>query len=291
MKYIRRELFLEVACLNKFYQFYFVVRLRNYIQSHPVTTYFLTTFLISWSGSFILVAPKLLRHQPIEKMEGLLLFPVMLIGPPAASIILTASLNGKQGLRSLLSRVVKWNVPVKWFLLALFLPPCLMMLVLWFLKKSVSGAFSPNFFPLGFLFAVPAGFLEEIGWTGFALSNLLMGKKSRYAGVIVGGLWGLWHLPVIDFLGSASPHGKYLLVFFLSFVVLLTAMRILMTRVYVHTHSIFIVQLMHLVFTGSLVMIGPSNTSPAQETLWYAVYAGVLALFAAATLSFSVRAD
>jgi membrane protease YdiL (CAAX protease family) len=267
------------------------VSLKKYIQSHPVTSYFFTTFGISWLGAFILVAPKLLQHQPIEKMDGLLLFPIMLIGPPAASIIFTASIHGKEGLRSLLSKVVKWKVPVKWFLLALLLPPCLMMLVLLFLENSISDAFAPNFFPLGFLFALPAAFLEEVGWTGFALSNLLIEKKSRYAGVIVGGLWGLWHLPVIDFLGSASPHGKYLLVFFLSFVVLLTAMRILMARVYVRTQSIFIVQLMHLVFTGSLVMIGPSNTSPAQETLWYAVYAGVLALFAAATLSFSVRAD
>ena len=224
-------------------------------------------------------------------MEGLLLFPVMLIGPPAASIILTASIHGKEGLRNLLSRIFKWRVPVKWFFLAFLLPPCLMMLVLLFLENSISDAFSPNFFPLGFLFALPAAFLEEIGWTGFALPNLLTKHKSGRAGALLGVLWGLWHLPIVDFLGSASPHGNYLLVFFLSFVVLLTAMRILMTWVYARTHSIFIVQLMHLVFTGSLVMLGPSKTSPAQETFWYGLYAGVLALLAAAVLSFSFKVD
>jgi membrane protease YdiL (CAAX protease family) len=133
--------------------------------------------------------------------------------------------------------------------------------------------------------------LEEIGWTGFALPNLLSKYKPAQAGSIVGALWGLWHLPVIDFLGAASPHGNYLLPFFLSFAVLLTAMRILMARVYSQTGSIIVMQVMHVVFTGSLVMIGPAKTSPAQETLWYAVYAGSLAILVVLILSFSVRAD
>ena len=215
------------------------------------------------------------------------MFPVMLIGPPVASILLTASTHGRQGLRSLLSRLAKWKVPVTWYLFTLF-PPCLMMLVLLLLKNFVSPIFSPNFFAPGFLFAIPAGFLEEIGWTGFALPNLLMKKKLVGAGFTVGALWGLWHLPVIDFLGAASPHGKYLLPFFLSFAALLTAMRMLMAWVYAHTKSIFIMQVMHLVFTGSLVMIGPDKTSPSQETLWYAVYAGALLIL---TLAITAKSN
>ena len=218
------------------------------------------------------------------------MFPVMLIGPVAASTILTASLEGKQGLRDLISRLVKWKLPVTWYLCA-FVSPCLMILVLLLLKNSISQAYSPNFFPLGFLFAVPAGFFEEIGWTGFALQRLLVKKKLIVAGTIVGALWGLWHLPVVDFLGAASPHGKYLLPFFLSFAALLTAIRVLMAWVYSRTHSILIVQVMHIVFTGSLVMIGPATTSPAQETLWYAAYAGSLTLLVVLILSFSVRSD
>jgi membrane protease YdiL (CAAX protease family) len=266
------------------------VNFRNYIQSHPVTSYFITTFVISWSGALILVAPKLLRHQPLEKLDGILMFPVMLIGPPVASVLLTASIDGRQGLRNLKSRLFKSTVPVTWYFFAL-VPPCLMIIVLLLLKNFLSPTFSPNFFPHGFLFAVPAGFLEETGWTGFALPNLLMKKKLVAAGLTLGALWGLWHLPVIDFLGAASPHGRYLLPFFLSLVILLTAMRMLMAWVYVRTKSIFIAQVMHLVFTGSLVMIGPDKTSPGQETLWYAVYAGSFAVLVAFILSLSVRAD
>ena len=157
-----------------------------------------------------------------------------------------------------------------------------MTLVLLLLKNFVSPTFSPNFFPLGFLFAVPAGFLEEIGWAGFALPNLLTKFKPRQAGAVLGALWALWHLPVVDFLGAASPHGMYLLPFFISFAALLTAVRILMTWAYAHTRSIFIVQLMHLVFTGCLVMIGPAQTSPGQETMWYAVYAAAVFILALA---------
>src|SRR6476619_6393063 len=88
-------------------------------------------------------------------------------------------------------------------------------------------------------------------------------------GVVLGLLWGFWHLPVIDFLGVATPHGKYLVLFFLAFIAVLTAMRLLIAFVYSNTESILLAQLMHIISTGSLVMFGPVRVSPSEETLWY----------------------
>lgn len=250
--------------------------IKNLIQRHPATSYFITAFTISWLGAFLLVASKLLSGQPIAKMDGILMFPIMIIGSATSSIILTAITEGKTGLRNLQARMGKWKVPVKWYLIELLIPPCLIMIVLLLLKNFVSPTFAPHFFLLGLLFGIPAGFLEEIGWTGFAFPKLLLRYSFLKASIILGIMWGLWHLPVIDFLGAASPHGYYLFPFGLSFIAAMTAVRVLICWIYTHTRSILLAQFMHMVSTGSLVIFGPSEVSSAQETLWYGLYAILL---------------
>lgn len=117
---------------------------------------------------------------------------------------------------------------------------------------------------------------ESIGWTGYAFPKMSLQHNKTIASIILGLLWGCWHLPVIDFLGAATPHGQYWLAFFLAFLALITAMRVIIAWVYSNTGSVFLAQLMHAVSTGCLVMFGPSKISPAQEALWYAVYAVIL---------------
>ena len=98
---------------------------------------------------------------------------------------------------------------------------------------------------------------------------------------MLGLLWGFWHLPVMDFLGTATPHGRYLFPYFLAFVAAMTAMRVLIGWIYTNTNSVLITQLMHASSTGSLVVFSPPHLNPAQEALWYAVCAVALWFMAA----------
>src|SRR5215470_13733430 len=109
-----------------------------------------------------------------------------------------------------------------------------------------------------FLFGIPAGFFEEIGWTGFAFPKMHLKQSIIKAGVVLGFLWGFWHLPVIDFLGAATPHGKYLLPFLLAFIAVLIGIRLLIVYVYSNTESILLAQVMRIASTGSLVTFGPA---------------------------------
>jgi membrane protease YdiL (CAAX protease family) len=252
------------------------VRIKQIINKSPVTVFFILAFFISWSGVFVLIAPKLLSASTIPKTDGLLLFPVMIIGVAIAGIVMILLTEGKAGLRNFRSRLFKWKIPVRWYAIAILVPPVLILFTLVVLSIFVSASFKPNFFPFGILFGIPAGIFEEIGWTGFAVYKLTTTKSILFSGIFAGLLWGTWHLPVIDFLGAATPHGSFLFFFFLSFIALLTAMRLLMVWVYSFTNSIFIVQLMHIISTGSLVLLGPAKVTPAQETLWYALYAMLL---------------
>ncbi len=245
------------------------------IRHYPAIAYFVITYIISWSGAFILVAPKLLHGVPIGKMDGIIMFPIMLAGPFFTGIILNYTLDGKAGLRGLFSKMGRGGVGFRWYA-PLLIPPVVIIAVLLFLSAFFSPHFAPNFFLLSILFGIPAGFFEETGWMGFAFPRLNLRYSAFKASVILGIFWGLWHLPVIDFLGAASPHGAYLVPFSLSFIVLMTAMRVLIAWIYTNTKSILLCQLMHASSTGFLVMFGPPHVSPAQETLWYAVYAAAL---------------
>ena len=245
------------------------------LRRHTVLTYFVITYAISWIGAFLIVAPDLLRHEAIPKMDGVLMFPAMLVGPSFAGIFLTWIVDGRAGLRDLFARMGRIRIPAQWYA-GLLIAPVVMLTILFCLKTFVSPVFAPNAFLIGVFFGFVAGFFEEIGWMGFVFPKILGQYSALAASTLLGVLWGVWHLPVIDYLGTATPHAPYWFRYFLAFTAAMTAMRVLIAWTYVNTKSVLLAQLMHASSTGSLVIFSPPLVTAGQETLWYAVYACAL---------------
>jgi membrane protease YdiL (CAAX protease family) len=252
------------------------------ISRHPVGIYLAATFFISWTGALLVAAPALLHARSVPKMAGLMMFPAMLLGPCLTGIILTRIAAGNAGLKDLLARMGRMRLG-RWYAV-LLIPPGLILAVLLCLDKGVSSVYAPNRFLAGIAFGVIAGFLEEIGWTGFAFPAMSAHCSWFPAAVLLGLCWGLWHLPVIDFLGTATPHGSYLLPYFLVFTAAITAIRVLIGWTYSHTRSVFLAQLMHASSTGSLVVLSPPQVTARQEVLWYIAYACILWVVVAAVV-------
>jgi len=246
----------------------------GFIKRHPVLTYFLLAFAISWVAVFAVAWPKYSRGEPLGFNEALLMFLPTLAGPSIASITLTAIVDGSAGLRDLSSRMGRWRVGWRWYS-AILIFPILILVVLLALTSVLSPSFAPYFFPMGIAIGLFSGFFEEIGWMGYAYPRMQLKLSALAAAVLLGLLHSAWHV-VPDFLGASGARGIYWFPHFAMFGLAMTAMRVLVVWIYANTRSVLLSQLMHASSTGFLSILVPLSFSPQADTLFYAVYAIVL---------------
>ena len=255
----------------------------GWIKRHSIPVYFVLTFGLSWVGALLVVVPYLLHKTPIPQLAGLLIFPAMLLGPFVSGLVMAGITNGRAGVRAIFSKMNPARVEPRWYAVVI-LPPVLVLWVLNLMAWLVSPEFRPNHFWLGVAFGMPAGLFEEIGWSGFAFPEMRRnGMAPFFASILLGICWAFWHLPAINYLGASTPHGHYWWHFFLAFGLAMTALRGLMGWLYENTHSVLLIQLMHMSSTGALVVFSPP-VNPLRESLWYAAYGvalwlAVLAVF------------
>ena len=123
-------------------------------------------------------------------------------------------------------------------------------------------------------YGLVGGLVEELGWTGFAIPRLRARFSVLATGVIVGVVWGVWHMLQMWWVGSTSfeavPAGIFLPLYFLTVIAALTAYRVLMVWVYDRTASLFVAVLMH----GSYIMCTLFVLAPPTTGTPFLVYSG-----------------
>ena len=253
------------------------MNIKALIKRHPVASYFILAYTITWVGCFLVAGPKFLQGEIIEMTDIFLMWMAMLAGPSIAGITLTRIVDGRSGLQDLLSRMRLWRVGVHWYAAALLIPPVLIVFVLLTLSILVSSDYVPGFFAMAIFAGLITGYLEEIGWTGYALPKMQLKHTALAAAIGIGLLHGTWHL-MAGYLGSVQNLGTYFLPNFVAmWIVGMMAIRVLQVWVYNNTNgSVLLIQLMHASSSGFLMIFTPSSSSPANETFWFVVYAVVL---------------
>jgi uncharacterized protein len=146
---------------------------------HPLLGYFLLAYGITWGGIVVLLASKGFDLTTPEPGEKAVIVALMLLGPSISSLVLTVWLDGRAGLRELLSRAVHWCVGWGWAAIALLTMPLLVLAILWPLSVWVDPAFAPGFKLELFMLGLVAGCCEEIGWTGFATPPQIFRATAR----------------------------------------------------------------------------------------------------------------
>ncbi|NLP10450.1 CPBP family intramembrane metalloprotease [bacterium] len=231
---------------------------QGFLTKHPVRTYFALTITLSWSGLLMVGGAGLVAGSNWQTDPRFLpAIQTMLLGPPVTGILCTILFSGTAGLRDLLVRLIRWRVHVRWYAVALLGAPLVQGSVLMALSLS-----SPVYLPAivnasdraalllpAIAYGLLGGLVEELGWTGFAIPRLRTRFGVLTTGIIVGVVWGVWHMLQMWWVGSTSfdgvSAGIFLPVYFLTAIAALTAYRVLMVWVYDRTASVLIAVLMH----------------------------------------------
>ena len=250
--------------------------LKRFIQDRPVGAFFLLAFAIPWLPSFLVAGPKFFRGEDIELLT-LMIGIAMFAAPILSGILMAFIVDGKRGIGEMFSRMKIWRVG-KWYL-TLLIFPVLILVVSFLLSLTVSSDFTPVFLMGSIMMGIAAGFLEEPGWMGFAFPRMRERHGLIRASVYLGLIHGLWHFP-LWFLFQYSDLGIFWFPYFIAFVVMLVALRVIMVWAYSHTNSLLLSQLIHASSTGFLFVLTPEYIEPVNEVIFYSVYAVFLWLVA-----------
>jgi len=270
---------------------------QGFIKQHALLMFFGIAFASSFAGILLVIGlGRVEGGVAITDPRFGLMMLAWLAGPSIASIVMTGLASGRPGYRDLFRRLSTWRAGVGWYALALLLAP----LVSVGLSYAMS-VFSPEFLPAIVTTSDPTGilvigliagllgggFLEELGWTGFAVPRLRMRYTVLGAGLIMGLLWGAYHFSIIFW--SGNPTGALALGLLLPMQLFgwLPPFRVLMVWMYDHTNSLLLVMLMHASATSGMLILQPFGISGVMLLAYVlglaAAYWAILGIVAVAT--------
>jgi uncharacterized protein len=274
------------------------MRLVDFAKARPTRAYFLLACALPWGAVLLLLAWRRFTAAP-DVPDGffMILFPAMAIAPPLAACLVTWVAEGRAGFAAYLHRVLTARAHAVWYLFAVCAIPLTAAAVLGTLAliwpqftPGVVMDFNTQTLIAGLAAGLITGFLEECGWTAFALHRVLKHCSVIMAGLIVGAVHGVWHFPA-GALGEAPRYSVLFLTYFVVFWIFgLTALRMLIAWMYRQTAALLPAQLMHASYTSALFLLWPSGTTAFQDTLWTALF--TTALWAlVAVIAFSHRVE
>lgn len=166
---------------------------------------------------------QLRRIKPIWWLAMLLLFPVVIAASIGLAVVLGGQIPGMANMKAVMANPVVW-------------------------------------FPLVGLSFLSGPFSEELGWRGFALDPLLKRFGFARSGLLLGAVWGVWHLPL--FFMPETWHGQIGFAGFWLFMLLSVGLTYIMSWVYRNNgRSILTAMLLHLSSNFSAQLVASEGSA------------------------------
>jgi len=163
--------------------------MKTFINRYQISIFFILTFVFSWFPWYAGIAPE-----------------VMAMGPSIAAFIIVLIVGGKRGFFDLVRPFGRWRVNLGLWGIAIFGPAALYLVGLG-LHLLLGGEVPPftmirselSLIPLYLVMVVlmpwNGSIGEEFGWRGYALPKLQNKYGPLIASLVIGTIWGIWHLP------------------------------------------------------------------------------------------------
>lgn len=211
---------------------------RSLIQRYPLVSFFLLAFTLSWTfmiadalGSWGIIPFRLPLSGP-----GILITLLMGYCPTIAAFLITGLTAGKEGMRKLFGRLLRWRAGLPWYLFVLIGTPVLyyVALQLYLLFDGAAKPLPPGGLPMIAIGALAMMLVnglvngEEFGWRGFALPRLQAKYSALTSSLILGVIWVVFHLPLF-FTKGGGAGGNMSQTPFLAFALFVLSGSVLVT--------------------------------------------------------------
>jgi membrane protease YdiL (CAAX protease family) len=162
-------------------------------------------FVIAYAWTWLINLPRVLDSSGVISLPGGVSFALgqlSMFGPSLSGFYLAYRYSGGDGVRRLWRR--GWDLGFRkvWLLPAILLMPLLgyaTVLIMQAAGLTVEwqyGVSGPMIALVGVAIFLTNGLGEEFGWRGFALDRLQSRWNALLSSLVLGVLWGLWHLPL-----------------------------------------------------------------------------------------------
>ena len=262
-----------------------------------VAAFYLLAFAVSWA----IVIPQAAASRGLINVQvpGAVGF-LSPLAPMLAAMLMSWREGGSAGLKRLLRSLLAWRVAPGWYALVLLGFPLLALVavVLSFVvtghRPDLSASYIHNVFPQlprnlspwllvppFLVFSIVTTIPEETGWRGFALPRLQRSWGPLLASLVVGFLWGLWHLPDFFYLQAVQSG-----ISFPIFLAGTVSTSMLFTWIFNSTGgSLLMVSILHSSFNASDVFL-PLLPQITETTLQLVLYLALITAVAVILIVF-----
>lgn len=217
------------------------------IKNKPILYFFFFTFIFSWGCWIPLIFIK--KEITIIRMIGT-------FSPIIFAIIITKVIEGNYGIKQLLKPFLIWKFNIVWYIFCIFSTALICFTAI---GVSVSFKITDFYFndlskiyiliPI-FLYVLLTSVIgEETGWRGFAQKRLQIYVSPITASIIIGIIWGFWHLPLFFI-----PNNFHHFIPFWLFLIQEVALSIVIAWIYNNTKKSLLS--VHIFHTASNITLG-----------------------------------
>lgn len=178
-----------------------------------ITPFVLISFGLAWGilGLYLLL-PERMGAVFGQITGNHPLFFLAVYAPAIAAFTLVARNGGVTGLRRFLGRVLLWRCGLAWYAFLIIGIP-----LIFIGGSALKGNLSTDPFPfasfhalfVALVLSAIKGPIEEFGWRGLALPLLQRKFAPVWAGLVLGVIWGLWHMPAFLLSGTQQSEWSF----------------------------------------------------------------------------------
>lgn len=250
--------------------------------------YFAVAFGISW---FMWLFPVLASRGvlSLSHTTQLLCLFTGSFGPFIGAFLSMYRDGGWSAVKEFFGRSLNYRIGPLYLLAAIFLMPILAGIAMWWLAKQGGPAFAMSM-SLAHLALLYVGLFflggsvnEEFGWA-YAIDRLQQGRRLLFASVMLGVIWGCWHIPLFFIAGLTQSFMP-----FWAFVMFTTAFRVLIVWAYENNRkSILVALLFHTASNLCFNLYNLIDRTPQRDERGF-VWFCLLTLFAAVVVALAAR--